>query len=144
MPKKPAIDWEKRLSPTAKAEMLAATLHFLTDHQPEVWKTVPEWLRARIRQAMHDCSIAAHDLTKEEMLLCVEYGKWLDKKHPQKKPKKKRYLHYAFISKSALGQYGCAWGTSLADVKRNSDPREHGDLVRMPQKQCKVCKESER
>ncbi len=134
------IGWEKRLSHAAKAEMLAATFHLLTDHMPEVWKTVPEWLRARIKQAMRDCSIDAHDLTTEEMQLCVKYGQWLGKKHRAKKP---RYLHFAFVSKGSGGQYGCAWGTSLEDAKMSTDPREHADLVRMPQKDCPLCKEDE-
>lgn len=56
--------------------------------------------------------------------------------------KRKRYLHFAFISQRGVGQYGCAWGTSLADVKKNTDPREHGDLVRMREKDCKLCKEA--
>jgi hypothetical protein len=59
--------------------------------------------------------------------------------------KRKRYLHFAVISKhEGIGQYGCVWGTSLEDVKKNLDPREHGDLVRMPQKKCKACKEEGR
>jgi hypothetical protein len=86
MPKKPTIDWEKRLSDVAKAEILAATFHLLTDHQPEVWKTVPEWLRAQIRQTMLDCSIDSHDFTEEEVKNCIEYVKWLNKKHPQQVP----------------------------------------------------------
>jgi hypothetical protein len=131
--------WGKRLSPAAKAEMLAATFHELTDHQPEIWKTVPEWLRARIKQAMHDCSIDAHDLTMEEMQLCVRYGKWLNKKH---RVKKKRYLHFAYISsdEGGVGQYGCAWATSLEEAKEQSDPREVNHLVRMKTKDCPLCK----
>jgi hypothetical protein len=86
------IDWEKKLSPAAKAEMLAATFHLLTDHSPKVWKKVPAWLRAQIRQAMFDCAMDAKDLTKRDTADCVEYGEWLNLKHPQprRKPRRRR------------------------------------------------------
>ena len=131
-------DWKKPLSYAVKAEMLAATFHLLTDHQPEVWKTVPAWLQAQIKQTMLDCSIDAHDLTMKEMKLCVEYAKWLNKKHPNRK---KRYLHYALIDQGegSVGQMGCAWGTSLEDVQNNIDPRDHKFLRRTPQKDCPLC-----
>jgi hypothetical protein len=149
-------DWEKRLSHAAKAEMLTATFHLLTDHMPEVWRKVPAWLRAQIKQAMADCSIEYKEFAEDDLKTCNEYGQWLNEKHPQpgstlaallkkRRKKKKHYLHFAFISKSGnVGQYGCAWGTSLADVKKNTDPREHGDLVRMKMKDCPLCKEDKK
>ena len=149
------VNWEKRLSHAAKAEMLVATIHLLTDHMPKVWKRVPAWLRSQIKQTMADCSIEYKEFAKDDLKLCNEYGQWLNEKHPQpgstlaallKKrkplPKAPRYFHFTFISKFTGEQYGCAWGTSLADVKENSDPREVEDLVKMPQKDCKRCKES--
>ena len=86
MPKpsqKLAVNWEKRLSNVAKAEILASVFHLLSDHQPKVWAKVPEWLRAQIRQAMFDCSVDYRDLTKEDITRCVEYCQWLDEQHPQ-------------------------------------------------------------
>jgi hypothetical protein len=84
MSKKKPNDWTKRLSNGAKAEILAATFHLLTDHSPEAWGKVPAWLQSQIRQAMFDCSVDTRDLTREDIAACVEYGKWLDKKHPKR------------------------------------------------------------
>jgi hypothetical protein len=154
----PKEDPNWKLSSTAKAEILAGTIHVLASHMPKVWKKVPAWLRAQIRQAMLDCSVEHKDLTSQDRNTCLKYATWLAGKHPQpglaltaslKKrkplPKKPRYLHFAFIDKEpdGVGQYGCAWGTSLADVQKNSDLSEIGDLVRMPQRDCKLCKENE-
>jgi hypothetical protein len=86
--KRQEIDWEKKLSPTAKAEMLASTFHLLCDHMPKVWNKVPAWLRAQIRQTMFDCGIDAKDFTKKDAAQCMQYGQWLNLKHPQ--PKRKR------------------------------------------------------
>jgi len=84
---KHGINWDKRLSSTAKAEMLAGTFHLLCDHMPKVWKKVPAWLRAQIRQAMFDCGIDANDMTPRDVKDCIEYGQFLNKKHPQRKSK---------------------------------------------------------
>src|SRR5258708_5794486 len=37
----PRMTRRKIISYAAKAEVLAATIHLLTDHSPEVWKKVP-------------------------------------------------------------------------------------------------------
>lgn len=144
MPKRLPI--RLRLSHPVKAEVLAATFHLLTDHMPEIWKTVPAWLQAQIKQAMCDCSIEHKDFSEQELEDCVDYCQWLNKKYPQPKLKKKRYLHFALSShgEGSVGQYGCAWGTSLEDVKKNIDPRDHGNLVRVPQKDCFLCKEDKK
>ena len=82
------INWDKKLSPAAKAEMLASTFHLLCDHMPKVWKRVPPWLRAQIRLAMFDCGIDAKDLSKKDAALCRQYGEWLNLKHPAPKKRK--------------------------------------------------------
>lgn len=84
-PKELAIDWEKALSGVAKAEILASTFHLLCDHMPEVWKKVPSWLRAQIRQSMFDCSVDFRDLNKKDIENCIQYGEWLSLKHPAPK-----------------------------------------------------------
>jgi hypothetical protein len=73
----------KRLSYAAKAEMLAATFHLLTDHMPKVWKTVPAWLRSQIKQVMLDCSTEYKDFTEKDLKDCNDYGQWLSEKYPQ-------------------------------------------------------------
>jgi hypothetical protein len=83
MPKKKTNDWTKPLSNVAKAEILAATIHLLSDHSPKVWAKVPAWLQSQIRQAMFDCSVDYRDMTREDIKTCVEYGGWLNEKHPQ-------------------------------------------------------------
>jgi hypothetical protein len=146
MPKKPKEkDWEKRLSPVSKAEVMAAEFHLLTAHMPEIWNQVPEWLRNQIRQTMCDCSVDNEDFSKQDIKDCAEYCRWLNRKYPPKKPRKKRYLHYALIDdgEGGVGQFGCAWGAGLDDVKKNIDPRDHKFLRRMPQKDCPLCKEDE-
>lgn len=80
-----AIDWETPLSGVAKAEVLAATFHVLSDHLPEVWKKVPAWLRAQIKQAMFDCAVDYKDLSNKDIDACMQYGKWLNLKHPAPK-----------------------------------------------------------
>lgn len=151
-------NWEKRLSYAAKAEMLAATFHLLTDHTPEVWRKVPAWLRSQIRQAMRDCSTEYRDFTREDVKACADYGQWLSEKYPQPgstldrllrkrkpMPKRPRYLHYAIMSGyKDIGQVGCAWGESLADAESMLPAEDHGKLVRMSKKDCKLCKEEGR
>ena len=85
MPKK--NDWTKPLSNAAKAEILAATFHLLSDHMPEVWKKVPAWLQSQIKQSMYDCGVDYRDFTKRDIKECVEYCQWLNAKHPQPKRK---------------------------------------------------------
>jgi hypothetical protein len=83
MPKKKTNDWTKPLSNAAKAEILAATFHLLTDHMPKVWSKVPKWLQSQIRQSMFDCSTDYRDFSKEDLKDCVEYCQWLNEKYPQ-------------------------------------------------------------
>jgi len=106
---------------------------------------VPEWLRARIKQAMSDCSIDAHDLTAEEMKICVKYLKWLEKRHP----KMPRYCHYAIVAnnwtdkRTGTSQIGCM---EAENKKQAADQLYAGDdahVERMPKSKCPVCNEKD-
>lgn len=79
-------DWSQELSPVAKAEMLAATFHLLSDHMPKVWAHVPPWLQSQIKQAMFDCGIEFKLFSKRDLRLCVEYGQWLNQEYPEPSP----------------------------------------------------------
>lgn len=151
-----STEWDKPLSSTAKAEILASTFHLLTDHSPKVWKRVPAWLRAQIKQAMADCSTEYRDFTQAELKTVTDYCEWLAEKHPNPRstlaalrkrkplPKRPRYLHYAIMSGfKNIGQVGCAWGTSLADAESMLPDEDHGKLVRMGKKHCLLCKEDQ-
>ena len=65
---------EEAAADAAKAEILASVFHLLTDHTPEVWRKVPAWLRAQIRQAMSDCSVDYRDMSEKNLDLTVEYS----------------------------------------------------------------------
>jgi len=67
--------------------MLAGTFHLLCDHMPKVWKKVPAWLRAQIRQTMFDCGIDQNDMTANDIKNCIKYGQFLNQLHPQPKRK---------------------------------------------------------
>jgi hypothetical protein len=150
MPNKP-----KLLSGVAKAEVLAGTVHLFTSHMPKVWKQVPAWLRAQIKQAMTDCSIEYKDLTRKELKACVDYTAWLNEKYPQpgstldvllRKKRKPRYLHYAIVSNdwkdatTGSGQTGCMEAKNKKQAM--SQLTEDSDHVeRMPKRKCPVCNE---
>lgn len=138
MSKPRKFDWGKRLSYQVKTEMLATEFHLLTAHMPEIWNTVPKWLREQIKQTMGDCSVEQEDFSEQDLKDCIEYTQWLNKKYPPEKPKKKRLLHYALIDsgEGSQGQYGCVWGTSLDDVKKLINIREHANLIKMSPKDC--------
>jgi hypothetical protein len=90
MPKKKvAKEWRKPLPNVVKAEMLAGTFHLFTDHMPELFKTLPEWLQKQIRQTEYDCATDFRDFTPEDLEVCKEYSQWLNARFPQKAPKKK-------------------------------------------------------
>ena len=140
MPKK-IKDWMKPMSNAVKAEMLAATFHLFTDHMPELFAKLPEWLQKQINQTMYDCSVDYRDLSKADVKLCIEYGQWLNAKHPQK-ARKKRYIHFAIKSRYSKELQGCCWGTSLKDAQNNVDTDCRDLLVKMSSKDCPVCRES--
>jgi hypothetical protein len=153
-------DWEKRLSHAAKAEMLVATIHLLTDHMPKVWKRVPAWLRAQIKQAMADCSIEYKEFAKDDLKLCNEYGQWLNEKHPQpgstlaallKKrkplPKRPRYLHYAIVANNwkdkvtGTSQIGCMEAENKEQATSQLYAGDDAHVERTPKRKCPVCNE---
>lgn len=140
MPKIPK-EWRKPLSNAAKAEMLASTFHLFTDHMPELFSKLPGWLQKQINQTMYDCSVDHRDLTKADIKRCIEYGQWLNAKYPQKKPRKPRYLHFGIKSRYSTGLQGCCRGTSLKDAQNNVFEDERDLLVRMPEKDCPICRE---
>jgi len=113
MPKK--TDWKRPLSDTVKAEVLAATFHLLADHTPEVWGKVPAWLQKQIRQAMSDCATDFRVFSQQDLVDCVEYCQWLNKKHPQPKLRKK---HKA--NPNVCGQ--CGKGPRCEPGCPNGDP----------------------
>ena len=135
------------MSHATKAEVLAATFHLLTDHMPEIWKTVPAFLRGQIKQAMCDCSIEHEDFSEQDLKDCVEYCQWLNKKFPQPKPMKPRYLHYAIVADTwkdkvtGTGQIGCMEAENKKQATSQLCAGDTAHVERMPRGKCPVCKE---
>lgn len=58
--------WFDKLSPQAKAEILASVLHQL-EHMPKVWAKLSKKYRKAILRTLSDCSIWHEDLTKKDL-----------------------------------------------------------------------------
>jgi hypothetical protein len=151
--KKP--NWEKKLSYAAKAEVLAATFHLLTDHMPKVWKKVPAWLRSQIKQAMLDCSTEYKHFSKRDLKNCNDYCQWLNEKHPRPGStlaslllkKRPRYLHYAIVANNwtdkvtGTGQIGCMEAENKKQATEQLYAGDDAHVERTPRGKCPVCNE---
>lgn len=72
------IDWSKKLSFQAKAEILGALLHELVWHTPKMMKSITKKRRIAIRRALADCSIEAEELTKKDYRDMTKYLKLIN------------------------------------------------------------------
>jgi hypothetical protein len=82
-------EWHERLSPAAKAEILAAQMHLLSCHMREVFGKLPEWYQKQYSQTEYDASVEMNELTPKDLKLIREYFDELNAKFPQEKPKTK-------------------------------------------------------
>jgi len=71
-------DWDRRLSPAAKAEILSNQIHFLTSHMEKHWEKLPKRFRLELLAVMGDTGIYINELTNKDWRLIEEY--WLDLK----------------------------------------------------------------